>query len=427
VASTAANTADGLATTGAPLLVVATTTEPFALSTLNALWFLPWLVLGLVVGVLVDRTDRRRAMIWAAVTRAGLAGVLAVAIASGKGHLALLYGVVLLFSTAEIVYDTASRALLPALVPVERLEAANSRLVSADLVAQGFVGPLLAGLLFGLAAGWPFAAIALLLVVAAVAMTRVRAPASEDRPASGDAGDGDGDVTSARRSIRAEVREGTRFLFGHPVLRTIALFVGVLGFLGSAVTGLVVLYAADTLALGDGMVGVLLAVAAVGSVVGSAVAARARRRWGAGRALAASIGLIGASAIGLGVTRATPVAMVLLAVGSAGTMAWNVVTMALRQALIPGPLLGRVFSAYRLLALGSVPLGATAAGAAASVTDVPTTFLVAGVLHLVVAIAFARPLAAAGRACDEALRPAVTAQQPTDDPAEEAGVVPVSG
>jgi MFS family permease len=419
VASTAANTADGLATTAAPLLVVATTTEPFALSTLNALWFLPWLLLGLVVGVLVDRTDRRRAMIWAAVARAGLAGVLAVAIASGRDHLALLYGVVLVFSTAEIVYDTASRALLPALVPVEKLEAANSRLVSADLVAQGFVGPLLAGLLFGLAAGWPFAAIALLLVVAAFAMTRVQAPTGEDRPAA--AAPAAVAAADARRSIRAEVREGTRFLFSHPILRTIALFVGVLGFLGSAVTGLVVLYAADTLDLGDGMVGVLLAVAAVGSVVGSAVAARARRRWGAGRALAASIVLIGASSIGLGVTRAVPVAMLLLAIGSAGTMAWNVVTMALRQALIPGPLLGRVFSAYRLLALGSVPLGATAAGAAARVTDVPTTVLVAGVLHLVVAIAFARPLATAGRAYDDALRP------PAPDPAQDAvAAVPVS-
>jgi MFS family permease len=202
--------------------------------------------------------------------------------------------------------------------------------------------------------------------------------------------------------------------------------VGVLGFLGSAVTGLVVLYAADTLDLGDGMVGVLLAVAAVGSVIGSAVAARARRRWGAGRALAASIVLIGASSIGLGITRAAPVAMVLLAIGSAGTMAWNVVTMALRQALIPGPLLGRVFSAYRLLALGSVPLGATAAGAAASVTDVPTTFLVAGLLHLVVVIAFARPLAAAGRAYDEAMRPTSAPQPPADDPAQDADVVPVS-
>jgi hypothetical protein len=101
--------------------------------------------------------------------------------------------------------------------------------------------------------------------------------------------------------------------------------------------------------------------------------------------------------------------------------------MALRQALIPGPLLGRVFSAYRLLALGSVPLGATAAGAAASLTDVPTTFLVAGVLHLVVAIAFARPLAAAGHAYDEAMRPASPPHPPADDAPQDAEVVPVTG
>src|SRR5687767_1185866 len=69
VAAAAANVSDGLATTAMPLLVVSVSLEPLALSTLSALWFLPWLLLGVVVGALMDRWDRRRAMVGAAAVR----------------------------------------------------------------------------------------------------------------------------------------------------------------------------------------------------------------------------------------------------------------------------------------------------------------------------------------------------------------------
>lgn len=395
-ASTASSAADGLLITGAPLLVVSISREPLALSTLNALWFLPWLLFGLLVGALIDRLDRRSAMVWGAGVRAA-AGVALAVVALGHGSLPLVYVVVFAFSTAEILYDTAARALLPSLVEARRLEAMNSRLVSAELIAQGFVGPLLAGLLFAAAAPAPFAAMAVLLVVAALAVGSLRGsyrPPPDDQP---------------RRSMAKEIAEGTRWLFSHPVLRNIAVLVGILGFLGSGVTALIVLYAQDELGLSERMVGVLLAAGALGSVTGSMVAPRAGRLFGRGRALALAVSLIGVAAIGLALTRRPAVAMALLGLSSVGTMGWNVITLALRQALIPDRLLGRAFAAYRLLALGSVPLGATAAGLVATWTDLQTVFMSAGVLHLVAAVAFARPLMAAGREFE-----AATAVRPTE-------------
>jgi hypothetical protein len=387
VASAAANAADGIATTATPLLVVSLSREPLALSTLNTLWFLPWLLLGLIVGALIDRWDRRRAMIWAAAGRAALAALFAAAIALDRDGLALVYAIVFVFSSAEIVYDTAARVMLPSLIGADRLEAVNSRIVSTELAAQQFIGPVLAGVLFAVTKSAPFAAIAALLAVAALAPGRI---AGDFRP------EVDPEAT-ARPSMRREISEGMRWLFSHPVLRHLAIMVGVLGFLGAGVLALLVLYGQETLGLSSRMIGVFLAVGAIGSVAGSFAAPRARQLLGTGPVLAVSVVGIGVPTMGFAVTRQPVVAMVLFAVSSTAAMVWNVITLALRQALIPDEILGRAFATYRLLAYGSVPLGASAAGLVATWTSLGTVFVLAGVLHVVLIAAYARVLMVAGR------------------------------
>jgi hypothetical protein len=387
VASAAANAADGIATTATPLLVVSLSREPLALSTLNTLWFLPWLLLGLIVGALIDRWDRRRAMIWAAAGRAALAALFAAAIALDRDGLALVYAIVFVFSSAEIVYDTAARVMLPSLIGADRLEAVNSRIVSTELAAQQFIGPVLAGVLFAVTKSAPFAAIAALLAVAALAPGRI---AGDFRP------EADPEAT-ARPSMRREISEGMRWLFSHPVLRHLAIMVGVLGFLGAGVLALLVLYGQETLGLSSRMIGVFLAVGAIGSVAGSFAAPRARQLLGTGPVLAVSVVGIGVPTMGFAVTRQPVVAMVLFAVSSTAAMVWNVITLALRQALIPDEILGRAFATYRLLAYGSVPLGASAAGLVATWTSLGTVFVLAGVLHVVLIAAYARVLMVAGR------------------------------
>jgi transmembrane secretion effector len=400
VASAAANAADGIATTATPLLVVSLSREPLALSTLNTLWFLPWLLLGLIVGALIDRWDRRRAMIWAAAGRAALAALFAAAIGFGHGGLALVYAIVFVFSSAEIVYDTAARALLPSLIGAERLEAVNSRIVSTELAAQQFIGPVLAGFLFAITKSAPFAAIAALLALAALAPGKI---AGDFRPEV-DPGD-----QAARPSMKREITEGMRWLFSHPVLRHLAIMVGALGFLGAGVLALLVLYGQETLGLSSRMIGVFLAVGAIGSVAGSVAAPRARQLVGTGPVLALSVVGIGVPTMGFALTHEPIVAMVLFAVSSTAAMVWNVITLALRQALIPDEILGRAFATYRLLAYGSVPLGASAAGLVATWTSLGTVFVVAGALHLVLIAGYARLLMVAGRDYE-----AITSQASSD-------------
>ncbi|TCO62161.1 MFS transporter [Actinocrispum wychmicini] len=393
VAAAAANVSDGLATTAMPLLVVSVSREPLALSTLNALWFLPWLLLGVVVGALMDRWDRRLAMVRAAAVRAVLVGLLAVAIAFGHGSLALLYPIVFVFGSAEIVYDIANRVLLPSLIPPGRLEVVNSWLVSTENVGQSFVGPLLAGVLFAVTESLPFAVIAVLLLVAAVAPWTIRGD-FRPRPAEG----------AARPSIRREIAEGMRWLFAHRLLRHIAVMVGVLGFLGAGVLALLVLYARENLGLSSRMTGVFLAAGAVGGVLGSLVAPKVRQALGTGLALTLAVIVMGVATMGFAGTDQPVIAMVLFGVTGIGSLVWNIITLALRQALIPDEILGRVFTSYRLLAYGSVPLGATAAGLVATWTSLDTVFLLAGVLQLVLIAGYFRLLMVAGREYEATLR-----------------------
>jgi Na+/melibiose symporter-like transporter len=244
----------------------------------------------------------------------------------------------------------------------------------------------LGGVLFAVTKSAPFAAIAALLAVAALAPGRI---AGDFRPEADP-------EAAARPSMKREIREGMRWLFSHPVLRHLAIMVGALGFLGAGVLALLVLYGQETLGLPSRMIGVFLAVGAIGSVAGSVAAPRARQALGTGPVLALSVVGIGVPTIGFALTREPIVAMVLFAASSTAAMVWNVITLALRQALIPDEILGRAFATYRLLAYGSVPLGASAAGLVATWTSLGTVFLLAGALHLVLIAAYVRLLMVAG-------------------------------
>ena len=113
---------------------------------LNSARWLPYLVLGLVVGALVDRVRRRPVMVVTDLARAGLLGLVPLAWWLDVLTFPLLLVVVVLFGTASLVNDAASLSFVPRLVPRAELQRAHARLDSADAVAQT-AGPALAGAL----------------------------------------------------------------------------------------------------------------------------------------------------------------------------------------------------------------------------------------------------------------------------------------
>jgi MFS family permease len=371
-AGAVSNLGDGVVLAAMPLLAASLSDSPTTVALVAAAGTLPWLVFSLVGGAIADRTDRRRTMSVVDGMRFVAMVALGVALLTGSESIALLMIVSFALGMAETVFDNASQAILPSVVTDDALETANGRLEGAQIVANQFVGPPLGAWLFGLAISAPFFVDAGSFLFAAVLVLTLRGSFRPER-------------TVAATTMRADIAEGVRWLVRHRVLRTLAIALGVINFVGMAAMTVLVLYARDVLQLSGLQYGLLLAVESAGAVLGSMMASRISARVGPGTALASAIA-VSAGSFFVPVVWAQPVAVAAsLAFGAFGGLVWNVITVSLRQSLVPDELLGRVNSAYRLVGWGTMPFGALAGGLVADAFGLRAPFFLAGVVALLLA------------------------------------------
>jgi MFS family permease len=378
-ASGLSNLADGVLKVALPLVAVRFTRSPTLIAGLTTALTLPWLLFALHAGAFADRLDRRRAMLGTNLVRAALPGIVVTAVVLGHGSLWMLYVVALGIGVAETLYDTSAQSIVPQIVSRQQLARANGRLYAAELAANEFVGPPLGGALVAAGAALAFITPAALWLVAVGALLLVRGQFRIER--------------YERTTIRADVAEGLRFLRGHRLLRRLAVMVGVFNFAGNAMWAVLVLYAvgpASAMGLSEPAYGWLLTATAAGSLVGSLVAVRVEQRLGRARSLVLTI-LAGAVALGMPAVTADPfvVGAAFFANGAA-IMIWNIITVTLRQQATPDRLLGRVNSAYRLVAWGTRPIGAAFGGLLAHLLGLRAVFVVASLLTLALLAAMTR-------------------------------------
>lgn len=365
------NLADGVFKIALPLLAIQFTQSPTLIAGLTFVATLPWLLFALMAGALADRLDRRKLMLAANLSRAALPALLVGVILLDFGSLWALYVVALMVGVAETLYDTSAQSIMPQVVQRDQLSRANGRLYAVELTANQFVGPPLGGLLVatGVVAGfavpaalWLAAVGGLLLVPGAFRIEREQ-----------------------QTTLRFDIGEGLRFLWNQKILRTLAVMTGVFNFASSAAFAVFVLFAvgpASAMQLSEVGFGILLTSSAIGAFLGSFIAEWAEAKLGRSKSLALTIfggGLfVGAPAV----TENPYVLGATLFVGGILIMLWNVITVSLRQRITPNRLLGRVNSAYRLLAWGTMPLGAAAGGLLAQWLGLQAMFAIMGVLTL---------------------------------------------
>jgi MFS family permease len=374
-ASTLSNLADGLVKIALPLVAVTMTDSPALVAGVALAVTLPWLLFALPVGALVDRVDRRAAMVTANVARAAAVAVLAVAVLLGLDSSAaaiwVLYVVALLLGTAETFYDTSAQSILPQLVPRDRLPRANGRLFAAELTANEFVGPPLGGLLVAAGIAAAFATPAALWAVAVGVLLLLRGGFAVPR--------------EAPTTLRADVAEGLRYLWRHRLLRTLAAMTGLFNFATNATFAVFILYAVgpdSAMRLTEAAYGLLFAMIAAGSLVGSLLADPIIRRLGRTRSLAVGV-LGGAATVGVPALTTNPLVIAAAFLAGGVTLAlWNVVAVSLRQRITPDRILGRINSSYRLVAWGTRPLGAAAGGVLGELLGLRAVFAIAAALIL---------------------------------------------
>ena len=375
-ASTISNLGDGVTLVAGSLLAASLTRNPALVAGLTFAQQLPWLLFSLVSGALVDRLDRRRLMATVDLFRVGVIGVLGLAVLGGWASLPLMYAVYFLIGTAETLFANASLAILPSVVSKESLERANGRLFAAELVANDFAGRSLGGILFAIAAAIPFLLDAGTFAASAALILTLRGSFRVEKSEA-----------SLRTTLLAEIAEGLRWLLGHRLLFTLAIMLGAGNLTFSATFSVLVLFAQDVLGLGGVGYGFLLAAASVGGFFGSLLAERIGGWLGTGRALFLAMLVQGPVFAVIALSTDLFVVGAVFAVGELVAFAWNVLTFALRQTLVPDELLGRVTSAYRLVGVGSGAFGAMVGGFFAREWGLAAPFWFAAIVMMVVAFA----------------------------------------
>ncbi len=410
--SAASNLADGLVKVGLPLLAARLTRSPALVAGVAVAAGLPWLVAALHAGALADRLDRRVAMVGANLVRVALLVVLAATVAGELATIWLLYAIAFGLGLAETLFDTSAQSLLPRLVAGARLSRANGRLYAVELTTNQFVGPPLGSALVATGLTLAFVTPAGLFLLAAAVLATLP---GHHRPERG----------TARTTVAADIGEGLRFLWRHRLLRTTAWMVGVMNLcltMGMSVLVLYVVGPTSAVGLSEALYGVLLTSFAVGSLVGSLTAERIEAWLGRSRSLRLAIAT---SALAVGVPALTASPWLLGAgfvVGGVGVMLWNVIVVSFRQRMTPDHLLGRVNAGFRLLAWGTMPLGALLGGLLGEVAGLRVVFAVAGtagLLLLLVRITDAELAAAESAAAESAAAESAAAPAAgrTPDPA----------
>jgi MFS family permease len=355
------NVGDGIALAAGPLLVASQTRDPLLVSMALLAQQLPNLLFGLVAGGVADRFDRRRIVLAVNLGRALVLAVLAATIVSGTVSIAVVLGALFVLGTAEVFADVGSSALLPRLVRREFLGLANARLTGSFLLTNQLLAPPIGALLFTVGMALPFAANAACFVLGALLVSRVVMQVAAE-PAG------------ERRSFRADLVEGVRWLVAHPPMRTLALTIVAFNVTYGAAWAVLVLYADEHLGMNEIGFGLLTTAIAVGGVIGTLSYGRLERRFSLGDIMRVGLLIETATHLVLALTTLPAVALATMVVFGAHAFVWGTTSTTVRQRAVPDELLGRVTGVYRVGLMGGIVVGTPIGGLLARTFGITAPF-----------------------------------------------------
>ncbi|HXF98850.1 MAG TPA: MFS transporter [Gaiellaceae bacterium] len=346
----------------------------FEVAVIGTLNFLPFLLVTLPAGVWVDRLRRRPILITSDLARAALLATIPVAYVADALTLWQLYAVVFLVGTFQVFFDVAYQSYLPSLVEREQIIEGNAKLEVSRSAAQ-VGGPGVGGALVEILTA-PYAVLvdALSFVGSGLFLLGIRR--REERPERHTAeGRGSG--------LRAELREGLRFVLGNPNLRAQAGCTATSNLFSSVAFSIFLVFAVRELRLSAAVIGAILSIGALGSLLAALTARRLSSRFGIGPTTIAAGALFGPTIVVIGLapegSAAVPIIVAAQLLAGFSVVTYNIVQVSYRQAICPPGLQGRMNSVMRFLVWGTIPIGTIAGGALASWIGLRETIVVGGV------------------------------------------------
>lgn len=366
------NLGDGIVAVAYPWLASAVTRSPLLIALSVVVSRLPWLVFTLHAGVLTDRFNRKRIIVGMDICRGILTLVVGAFVYLERESLPslnelssitdletnyTLYFVILitafLFGLAEVLRDNTAQTLMPAIVEEKDLEKANGRMWSAESLTNSFIGPPLGSLIISVAIFLPFFVDAATFFVAAALIATMKPTVKSFKP----------EQKSGPMNFRAEIKEGFTWLWRHDLLRPMAIILGLLNGIAGISGAIFILFAQEVLKTSVFIFAILGTAAAVGGIIGGLLGPKVSEKIGRGRSLALALFVMPLMTLLVGFSSLWYLAWIFIAIETFTAVLWNVVTVSLRQSLIPSHLLGRVNSVYRFFAWGTIPIGTLLGGA----------------------------------------------------------------
>ena len=362
-ASTFSNLADGIAGFAYPWLFSLLTRDPLLISIVSVLVNLPRLIFVLYAGVIADKFNRQKILIYTRLGQVFLTSLFVLLIYINLENIpkavqfnepqfeskfliiSTAYLLAFMFGLLEVTRDNAAQAFLPQIVSKDHLPKANGRLFGIEIVTNNFLGTPVGGFLIGLSLITPFIFDTLLMLASVFFIIGIKG--KFERP----------EKNSKEQNTSEMIKEGVNWLKNNTLLKRLAIYTGVANFFGSMQFPIMILFAQELIGLNAIQYSFLAYGAAIGGLVGSQLANKVNARFEESKTLLISVALFG---IGMFVPYVTSNPFVIagsFGLSSFGSVLWNVQAVSIRQSLIPDNLLGRVNSVYRLLALGLNPIG----------------------------------------------------------------------
>ncbi len=354
------NLGDGITLAAGPLLVASQTRNPLAVAMAAFLQRLPWLLFGLYAGVVADRRSRRAIVIGTGLARVVILLLLIASILTRRVDTAVVLAALFLFGVNEAFGDTTTATLLPMLVGKRDLGIANSRALTGVIVWNQLAGPPIGAALFAAGMALPFVSETVCVLAGVLAISRVRLPVSP------------GPAAPAR--VREDIREGWRWLWAHPAVRTLAITIFTFNVTFGAAWSVLVLYARERLGMSALGFGLITTAMAVGGLLGTASYGWLERRVRLGVIMRGGLIIETLTHLALALTRWAWFALIVFVIFGAHAFIWGTTSTSVRQRAVPAEFQGRVGSVYLTGMVGGIVIGSAIGGAVASAWGITAPF-----------------------------------------------------
>jgi predicted MFS family arabinose efflux permease len=330
-----------------PLLVLALTHSPAQAGSVSALRTIPYLVLSLPAGALVDRWNRKRVMIICDLGRCLSMASIPVAVVLGHLSMLQLYLVSLIEGTLFVFFDLAEVASLPQVIAKEQIPAATAQNIATYNISA-LLGSPLGGVLYSIGQLFPFLFDAISYLGSVLSLLFIRTSFQKERSAT-------------PQALWTEVKEGLKWLWEHPLFRFLALVLCGINILTAGGT-LIVIVLGQHLHASSVDLGLIFSVAGIAGILGSMAAPMLRRRFSF---FTTTVSALWPQALLMPLLILAPNLFVLgaiLALILFFAPIFDITQRSQRITMIPDELQGRVNSVYRLIVFSGQPVGLALTG-----------------------------------------------------------------